>query len=111
MVCVKWRYTVDFDIIAFLAIWRTERNGSSESTRAIRSSKLKSPADSGTGECLFLWLIRETSKHISRPSNTDNVLLERAVNFVRDGELGPFRFVEENDDRAQVNHLALTYRF
>jgi hypothetical protein len=31
------------------------------------------------------------------------------VNFVCDGALGPFRFVEESDDGVQVNHLVLTY--
>jgi hypothetical protein len=28
------------------------------------------------------------------------------VNFVRDGALGPFGFVEESDDGVHVNHLA-----
>jgi hypothetical protein len=35
MICAKWIYVVDFDIITFLAIWRTERNGSSEVVQAI----------------------------------------------------------------------------
>jgi hypothetical protein len=34
----------------------------------------------------------------------DSVLPEHAVNFVRDGVLGPFHFVEESDDGLQVNH-------
>jgi hypothetical protein len=38
----------------------------------------------------------------------DNVFPEHAVNFVLDGKLDPFRFVEESDDGLQVNHLALT---
>jgi hypothetical protein len=47
LVCAKWRHPVDFDIITILAIWQTEGNGSSESTTAMRSSRLKSPSDSG----------------------------------------------------------------
>jgi hypothetical protein len=45
MVCVKWQHTIDFDIITFLTIWGTERNGSSESRRAMQSSILKTLSD------------------------------------------------------------------
>jgi hypothetical protein len=41
----------------------------------------------------------------------DSVLPDDAVNFVRNGELGPFRFVEESGDGMQVKHLVRTYRF
>jgi hypothetical protein len=30
---------------------------------------------------------------------------------VRDGELSPFRFVEESNDGVHVNHLTLRHRF
>jgi hypothetical protein len=35
----------------------------------------------------------------------NSVLPEHTVNFMHDGELGPFHFVEESDDGVQVNHL------
>jgi hypothetical protein len=43
MLLAKWRQTVDPDIITLFAIWRSERNGASANTDAIRSSRVKSP--------------------------------------------------------------------
>jgi hypothetical protein len=36
MACVKWQYAIDFNIIMFFAVWRTEKNGSSESTKVMQ---------------------------------------------------------------------------
>jgi hypothetical protein len=48
MPLVKWRSTVDFDIVALFWIWWSERKGASASTDGIRSSRAESPSNCRT---------------------------------------------------------------
>jgi hypothetical protein len=110
-VCVKWRYIADFGIITFSSVWPTERKGSSKSTRGMRSPGLKTPSNLRT-RGLSVSFVEKTDIQTYFPAvKSVSGLPEHAVNFMRDGELGRFRFVKARDDSVPVNHLALTYIF